>query len=194
MMMAFAAAMMSSMSSCDEDIDEAMVLSGEWQGDFGMYYTVEHKGRIYTYDSYDSELIFIPDYDYATHGEGREVDYYEYGPYRYQYFSFSWRIVDGVIKLRYHSDPKLNVDIHEYHIDNDWFSGYFGFTDNRFSLRKTVDHYDWTPYVNSNYYGDARDEWNWSRSEGRAVEAAESHTDPESDEFVIVGFGNRNNP
>ena len=43
-------------TSCerDEDVDESMCLSGQWYGDFGMYYEYEYRGHIYTFDSYDT--------------------------------------------------------------------------------------------------------------------------------------------
>ena len=32
--------------SCDEDVMQATVLSGKWQGDWGMYYQYEYRGGI----------------------------------------------------------------------------------------------------------------------------------------------------
>ena len=47
-------------TSCrdQEDINQSMALSGEWRGDFGMYYTYVERGRTYTFDSYDTYIRF----------------------------------------------------------------------------------------------------------------------------------------
>ena len=59
-------------TSCsDDDTEEAMHLSGQWQGDWGMYYGYTYPNGDYVeYDSYDTDIIFDPDYEYATHGYG----------------------------------------------------------------------------------------------------------------------------
>ena len=49
----------------DEDVEESMVLTGQWQGNWGMYYDYEYRGKIFTFDSYDTDIVFYPDYDYA---------------------------------------------------------------------------------------------------------------------------------
>ena len=100
-----------SFSSCIdmEDTNKSMVLSGEWRGDFGMYYDYrDDYGRVYTFDSYDTYLTFIPAYSYANYGRGTQVDYYDYGPYEYQYYKFRWSVENGYIYLTYDYDPQLN--------------------------------------------------------------------------------------
>lgn len=147
-------------SSCDNnDTHEAMVLSGQWRGDFGMYYDyVDSYGRSYTFDSYDTDIVFYPEYDYATHGWGKQVDWYDYGPYKYQYYYFYWSIRYGVIYLRYPDAPELNTEIREYRLTNDYLTGYFDNASSRFRLVKIADYYDWSPY--SGYYGYYnRDNW-----------------------------------
>ena len=135
--------------SCeDEDSTQAMVLSGQWTGNFGMYYDYEYRGRVYSFDADYTDIVFYPDYDYATHGWGKQVDYYYDGPYSYLYYRFDWRVDQGIIYLRYPYDSALNVTISDYKMNNDRFSGWFeGGAPSRFSLYKIVDYYDWTPYV-----------------------------------------------
>ena len=150
--------------SCDyiEDTRQSMVLSGEWQGDFGMYYEyVDGYGRCYTFDSYDTRITFIPAYSYAHHGTGTQVDYYAYGPYEYQYYSFRWSISDGIICLVYDYDHELDARISDYHMTNDFLTGVFSASGTSFRLRKIADFYDWTPYVNA--YG-FNFRINWTRS------------------------------
>ena len=148
------------LSSCDDDMSRAMTLSGEWRGDFGMFYEYEYYGRIYTFNSYDTRLVFYPDYDYATHGYGKQVDYYDQGPYVYQYYYFNWYIDRGDLVLDYPYDPNLNTVIHDYHMSSSTFYGYFGNSNNKFYLRKTADYYDWGGFTGNHYYG-PRDNWYW---------------------------------
>lgn len=190
-----------SLTSCDiwddEDYDQAKALSGQWQGDFGMNYNYTYGGRTYTFDSYDTDVVFYPDYNGARKGWGKQVDFYEYGPYEYIYHKFDWRIVDGIVQLRYPDDPRMNTDIYDYHMTNDRFTGYFDDSNDQFCLIKIRDYYDWTPYVNSYGY---RDRNNWYSSYGRYY--AKKRNNAETDtlsaitpdtagEGQIVGFGNR---
>ena len=151
-------------SSCVdmEDTNQSMVLSGEWRGDFGMYYTyVDARGREYTFDSYDSYIRFIPDHSYANYGTGTQVDYYEYGPYEYQYYYFTWSVRNGSIYIYYDYDHDLDTRISNYHMTNDYLSGTFAATNTSFRLYKMVDYYSWTPYVNTYGYG-SRYDWGYS--------------------------------
>lgn len=146
------------LSSCDEDLSLAVNLSGEWQGDFGMYYEYEYRGRVFRFDSYDTRIVFYPSYDYATHGYGKQVDYYSQGPYVYQYYYFNWYVDRGDLVLEYPYDHDLDAVIHDYHMYSNRFYGYFGTSGTRFSLYKTADYYDWANY-SGNYYYDPRDGW-----------------------------------
>lgn len=147
-------------TSCDTDRYRSMELSGQWRGDFGMYYEYEYRGRIYTFDSYDTDIVFYPDYEFATHGWGKQVDYYEFGPYEYMYYQFDWRIINGEIQLSYPYDPELNTRIHNYRLTNSYFSGYFVNSTEPFRLYKITDFYDWGPYTNTYGYG-MRYGWSW---------------------------------
>jgi len=148
-------------TSCDniEDTNQSMALSGEWQGDFGMYYTyVDRWGREYTFDSYDSNIRFVPAYDYANYGTGTQVDYYEDGPYEFQYYYFTWSVSNGTIYLSYDYDHVLDTRISDYHMTNDYFAGNFPASGTSFRLYKMADFYSWTPYVNTYGYG-SRNNW-----------------------------------
>ncbi len=142
-------------ASCeDEDAYEAKVLSGEWTGDFGMYYEIENRyGKWERFDSYDTDIVFYPDNAYATHGYGKQIDYYRRGPYEYQYYNFYWSIRNGVIYLDYPYDPELNTAICNYRLYPDYFEGWFDGSDTKFRLRKLVD-FDWSYYnaYDSYYY------------------------------------------
>lgn len=141
-----------------EDTNQSMVLSGEWRGDFGMYYTYVERGHTYTFDSYNTYIRFIPDHAYANYGTGTQVDYYEYGPYEYQYYTFRWSVKNGNIDLYYDYDPDLDTRISDYHMTNDYFTGTFPFSNTTFRLYKMSDFYSWTPYVNTYGYG-SRNSW-----------------------------------
>lgn len=167
-----------------EDTSQSMVLSGEWRGDFGMYYTyVDGRGRHYTFDSYDTRLTFIPAYSQAQHGRGTQVDYYEYGPYVYQYYKFSWSVNNGNIYLTYDYDHELDTRISNYRMTNDYFSGTFASSGTSFRLYKIADYYNWTPYVNIYGYG-PRNDWYgdypyyapYSRSNGEEPQDSTSAT------------------
>ena len=148
-------------SSCQdiEDTNQSMALSGEWRGDFGMYYDyVDGRGRHYTFDSYDTRISFIPAYSHALHGRGTQVDYYDYGPYEYQYYKFSWSINNGSLYLTYDYDPELDTRISNYRMTNDYFAGVFSSSGTSFRLYKLADYYNWTPYVNIYGYG-PRNDW-----------------------------------
>lgn len=140
-------------SSSSMDYQQSKALSGEWTGNFGMYYKWNNR----YFDADRTDVVFYPKYYGATYGEGKQVDWYAYGPYEYIYHSFKWQLVDGVVELRYYSDRSLDTFIRDYRMTNDWFEGYFGNSSDRFRMRKIYDHYDWTPYVNTYSYGDRRD-------------------------------------
>lgn len=159
-----------SFTSCDEWYDNdyliARDIKGEWAGDFGMNftYTFSYYGRHYeeTFDSYDTDIAFIPDYQGARQGWGRQVDYYQYGPYEKIYHEFDWRVRNEVLEIRYRrqnpGDPFLDTNIYRYELDNLWFTGFFDNTEVPFRLRKLA-NYNWTPYDNYNYYYYDRNNW-----------------------------------
>ena len=175
-------------TSCDDDVDEAMMLSGEWTGDFGMYYEMQdpRTGRWYTFDANETNLVFYPHHEYATYGTGQQVDYYSEGPYAYQYYDFDWEVRNGVVYLHYPYDPELNVAIRDYRMSSSTFSGWIGNV--HFKLYKLRDFY-WGNYGGGYGYG-WNDNWYWgdyyySKTRG-AAEGAEPNT-----EELKVRRGNR---
>ena len=203
------------MTSCDEDEKMAFKLGGEWYGDFGMNYTVEHRGRLYTYDSYDTYLKFYNDGISASHGWGKQVDYYDYGPYEYMYYKFYWRIRDGVIHITYPRNPELEVTIYDYRMTWSRFFGWFGNSDVQFSLDRLDRDYDWDCYTND-YYCYDRGGWSFdigfgydnyypyyakSRAAGDSIATKECEMPDtlvvtraakgQEKEFRMVGRGNR---
>lgn len=159
MMLAMALFSVTILTSCDEDIEEAMMLSGEWTGDFGMYYAYEnpYTGRVMEFDASHTNLVFYPDYEYSTHGTGQQIDYYNYGPYTYRYYYFEWKVRNGRVHMYYPDAPELNAVISNYRMTDNSFSGYIGGV--RFSLMKLYDFYRWGEYVGG--YGEGwNDSWN----------------------------------
>ena len=140
-------------TSCsDDDTEEAMHLSGQWQGDWGMYYGYTYPNGDYVeYDSYDTDIIFYPDYEYATHGYGYQVDWYRTGPYQRLSYRFSWTINNGVIFLTYPGYPEYNTSIRNYRLSDRHFTGYFTNSTSPFDL------------INRLYssYGYVYLEWGW---------------------------------
>ena len=103
------------MVSCDEDTEDAIDLSGEWEGNMGMF--IDYAG--YRYDAHNTWIVFYPDHEYATHGTGEEVDYFTSDcPYRYQNLYFEWRIRDHVLYLTYPYNHELDVEIYDYRFRN----------------------------------------------------------------------------
>lgn len=195
------------MTSCDEVVfhagygtngEVAFRLEGEWRGDFGMNYTTYFNGRPYTFDSYDTYLVFYPNNGYAS-GWGKQVDYYEYGPYEYQYYKFNWTVRNGILYLTYPYDPELNVRIYDYKISYNHFMGRFENSSAGFDLIKLSSPYNWG-YYNGNYMYGAYDEWVWGNypyyAKSRAA-ATTNATDSvsavktDTNEPLIVKPGNR---
>lgn len=141
------------LTACDDDVMQSRVLTGKWRGDWGMYYQYEYRGRIYTFNCYDTRIEFFPDHDFATSGTGRQIDYYDAGPYEYQYFYFNWRIRNGIVSLYYPYDRTLNTSISEYTMSNNVFAGYFVDSYDSFYLEKWADYYDWSGFNAYYCYG-----------------------------------------
>jgi hypothetical protein len=125
-----------SLTSClDDDEQDAYNLSGSWEGDFGMSYN--------GYLASQTQITFIPDYSFSTHGTGYERDYY--GVYGGTLtFDISWNIVNGHILISYYDNqgqiPDLETDIYNYGLNNYRFWGYVG--NNYFTMSKISDWYD----------------------------------------------------
>jgi len=143
-------------TSCDKDVVRAMDLSGEWEGDFGMKYSHSRYG---VFNSYDTQIVFYPDYEFATHGYGKQIDYYEDGPYEYRYHTFNWSVRNEVITLTYPGDHNLDVDIYDYSMSGNYFSGYFQNTNKHFRLKK-IGEISWNGY-SGNYDYHYRDGYDY---------------------------------
>ncbi len=160
------------LTSCsDEDLDRAMALSGGWTGDFGMYYEIQDPyGQWYAFDASRTDLVFYPQYEYATYGEGKQVDSYDYGPYRQQYYYFRWEVHNGTIYLDYPYDPDLNVAIRDYRMTSSTFKGWIG--DMRFTLYKISGLYDWSGYSGNHAFWEYDDYYWYGKSrEGKSEES-----------------------
>ncbi len=198
--------MMLSLSSCDvvlstmvdTDVNKSIKFAGQWTGDFGMYYDYRYMGRIYTFDSYDTDIVFYPEYDGATYGWGKQVDYYEHGPYSSIYNRFDWKIMHGVIYLNYYSNNGMDCAIYDYVMTRNHFSGRFGNSNDKFYLSKIADYYDWSVYFDDWFFYD-NDDWYWSGiyySNTRSMEADSISTplpegENKQDSTGLVSFGRR---
>lgn len=199
-------AAMLSFSSCnvvwdveeDMDVSQSIKFAGQWTGDFGMYYTYRYGNRYYTFDSYDTDIVFYPEYNGATYGYGKQVDYYEHGPYAYIYNSFDWEILNGVVYLQYYSDSSLDCAIYDYRMTAYHFQGRFGSSNEKFFLTKIADYYDWG-YYSDYYYYYTNNDWHWSSGYARQMAPARADTDSTmmdnkeeaQEKDGIVSFGKR---
>lgn len=147
--------------SCDEDVMTAYRLEGDWYGDMGMFYGfTDRYGRYYEVDASQTNIRFYWDGD--AHGHGEQIDFYDFGPYRYQSYYFTWRVIEGVIQMRYQFDRNLDCDIYRWSMSyeydpytrqyTDVFSGYIN-NQTRFLLFKLDDFKGWNSYNSSYGYG-----------------------------------------
>lgn len=182
-------------ASCDSDTSRAVLLSGEWEGYFGMYYSYQYydprfdRDVVKEFDSYKTDIVFYPDYNYASHGWGKQVDYYADGPYEYQYYRFLWAVDNGVVYLQYPGDRELDTQISDYRLSDYSFTGYFELTRTRFALRKLYSFY-WDDYTGDYYYYDRPNWYDSYYAKSRA--AADSVPDAAIPvQGSIVRHGNR---
>lgn len=138
--------------ACDEDVMQSQMLSGRWQGDWGSYYEFTQHRRVSTFECYDTRLEFYPDHSFASRGTGKQIDHYEYGPYEYLYYRFTWSIKDGIVTLRYPHDGSLNTYISEYRMTDNEFYGRFADSRNRFHMYKYTQDVDWSRYNGDYWY------------------------------------------
>ncbi len=179
-------------TSCDEDRDLSMVISGEWYGDFGMSYDAMVYGRPMTFYATESRVVFYPHHNYATYGTGTQVDFYANGPYESIYYRFRWTTRNGVIYLTYpYEDSYLNTEISDYWLSDSRFEGFFGWTDSRFCLHKISGYYDWSLYYND--YGHYDRNYRYSPSqETRSAEIDAIAPDTvNSDSIKIIRIGKK---
>lgn len=181
------------LTSCYSDGSRSKMLSGEWAGDFGMYYLYDYRGHTYEFRSFDTDIEFIPSYYYSSHGHGYQVDWYREGPYEYMSYHFEWKMQNGYIDLHYPADPNLDVRISNYRLSSTMFSGRFEFSGTPFYLHKLVS-YDWSRYEGYDHlYGDRHDWWNYyaPARDIRAMKVDGTLGAETDDKGVIVKRGNR---
>lgn len=187
-----AIAVLGSFTSCNEivDVSRGRTLSGRWQGDFGMYYIDEGEHR---WDSYDTDLEFLPYNNSALAGHGYETDYYDYGPYDEIYHAFKWEVVNGIIYLYYCSPDDWNLDtwIRDYDMSNSRFTGYFENSSSRFELRKYESYFNWTVWID--IYGDYNDGYGYGYGyrEGYVYSPTRANDDSASVKPAIIKMGSR---
>lgn len=144
-------AMIMGLASCSDDQELSINMSGEWNGDFGSFYSYidrhEKEDVFYADETY---LRFIPDHAYATHGHGTQVDYYDRGPFSRMYYQFDWDVDDERIYMTYPDYPEMDLVISRFEMDDRHFAGRCGSAS--FSLWKISDYYDWSPYDHGHGY------------------------------------------
>lgn len=206
--MACTALALGSLNSCvvidniNPDVEISYSLTGDWNGDFGMYYDYydRYDRFVCSFASYDTDLSFYPDYNDAPFGYGYQVDFYEHGPYTKIFHTFDWEIRNESIYLYYKGEPELNTIICDYTLGRSRFTGHFNNASSRFTLKKYNDYYDWRGYCSDGnrdgffyYY---RTGWYYddsmygTRSNVAAIDTAALKADGQ--EFTIR-YGNRFN-
>ena len=177
-------------TSCNnDDVEEARILSGEWQGDWKMSYET-HLGHIFY--AYSTNLQFYTKSNYTNRGYGYQVDFYDYGPYSEIYSRFNWEIQGGVIYIDYPDDHRYDTTIYEYRLTDRHFTGYLGDSDLYFDLVKLAgfrwdyyygygDFYYWEdPY----YVWDAGDYYYYAKTRGN-VDMTDSISAPNERERIV---------
>lgn len=106
-------------TSCDEDQLTGITLEGTWEGD--MYTFSEWSGN--TYWASSTELEFVQDPFRFTSGTGYWVDYYSDAPWDYIASHIDWTVRNGVISIYFREDH-YTLDIYDYRLSNNNFSGY----------------------------------------------------------------------
>ena len=175
-------------TSCehDEDVHESMVISGQWTGDWGMFYIIGS----YSFYSYKTDIVFYPTYDYATYGYGYQVDWYNYGPYERLSYRFYWEVRNGIIYIDYPYSPNYSVTIYDYRLTNNRFTGYFDTGTEPFMLRKITDYYDWHYYYDWDYHY-WYSGWDYYSNTRSAADSDSLSTDTIASEGRIIKIGSR---
>lgn len=179
-------------TSCsDRDADEAMVLRGEWTGDWKMSYET-HLGHVFTADYTD--IVFYTNSSYTNRGYGYQVDFYSYGPYTEIYSRFNWSINGGVIYITYPDDHWYDTEIYEYYLNDRHFTGYLGDSYLYFDLTKIAgfrwDYYyghgEYYYWDNLDYYWDDGDYFFYSKKRGAAdADSTATVTTPNEPERIV---------
>ena len=147
----------------DDDDEIARTLEGTWEGNMYTSYYNDYDGRYY--DASYTEICFSRDPYRYSQGTGYWIDYYDdyYWGGRYNYLAshINWEVRGRTISVYFVEDDEW-VDIYDYRLDADRFTGYidlYNGTRQRFSLRYVA-----SPDWNSYYWG--RDYYYWSNEGG----------------------------
>lgn len=144
------------------DRSRAYTISGQWRGDFGMFYSAQdpYTGQWRQFDADYSHIVFYSDYYGARSGTGKQVDYYRFGPYEYQYHAFYWEVRGGVLYIDYPHDRNLNVSIYDYSLTSYNFRGRINGSNFVFNLSKLSNWNRWHYFVGDYMFGEFGD-WSW---------------------------------
>lgn len=133
-----------SFTSCEEDQQTAFDLAGYWEGNLQMSYCDLSGQRWY---SNDTQIYF--NCFFETKGDGYQMDLYTgESPYKAIFHRFSWDITNGVISITY-KDKNMgafDTTIKDYTLEDNIFVGYFGDSNEMFSLKKKST-FDWYQYA-----------------------------------------------
>ena len=191
--------------ACDEDTETAIRLEGEWTGDFGMYSIAQQYDRYGRpmYDAYGYPITVTYDAEYSnirfywdggSHGHGEQIDFYRYGPYRWQSYYFVWQVNNGVLYMKYNYDHQLDCAIYDYYMDYNYFTGRIGNSNGgytNFKLFKLSDFNSWNRYDRATYYGyEYYDDYIGYYVKGRDSQPL-ADTAQDVGEVRIIGRGNR---
>lgn len=145
------------LASCDEDVLEAERISGEYKGDFGMYYEYTRGGRTYAFDA-DYSYLQLQNYAFSSKGNGVQIDYYSDGPYREIWHQIRWRVNSDrargqYITFHYLWEREWDTNIYDYLLTDDVFKGYFEDSSQRFMLLRLTppSGWSWDPYYRKDY-------------------------------------------
>ncbi len=141
------------MTSCDNDAYEARTLDGSWTGYIETYYA-DRWGL--SGNSYRTTMYFNQTDRYG--GNGYEVDYDSYSPYRdYYYCEFVWEVYNGIIRIKY-ADSWNDVLIYDYRLSSNYFEGYMddGTTRGIYFQLAYNGSFNWSPYRDYYYAPEMR--------------------------------------
>ena len=137
------------MTSCDEDVDQAYDLNGTWEG---WIRTTRMSDRFNNYtEDWETTIIFEQDGDFSRGGYGIEYDYSPRGNRHVN--EFEWQVRNGRIYIYY--DDGTDIVIDHYSQTSNRFSGIFcdarTFEDvASFQLIKTDDNRYWAKTRSAN--------------------------------------------
>jgi len=138
-------------TSCTtEDQNEAMTLTGIWQGDLGIYmYSSENSDY---YEAYQTTIQFNNSGYGSTSGTGYELDRFQNAPWNYIYNPIQWSLTNGTIYI-YYPKEGTTIRIFDYYLNDKYFSGKME-DGTEFNL-SYVGSFDWSQY-DGGYYAKTR--------------------------------------